>query len=98
MTNAEIAEKYQSMSVELAQIIAKMAEMHRSCQYMTEQTQDAGFVPGVKFIFDGKMPITFIGYTEFLRMEFLDEKKDRHMYVDIKPTAERIEMFKKVED
>ena len=58
----------------------------------------AGFVPGVKFIFDGKMPITFIGYTEFLRMEFLDEKKDRHMYVDIKPTAERIEMFKKVED
>jgi len=42
MTNAEIAEKYQSMSVELAQIIAKMAEMHRSCQYMTEQTQDAG--------------------------------------------------------
>ena len=57
----------------------------------------AGFVPGAKFIYDGRLPITFVGYTEFFRMDFLDEKENRQIYADIKPTAERIEMFKKVE-
>ncbi|MBP5639942.1 MAG: hypothetical protein J6X55_10720 [Victivallales bacterium] len=57
----------------------------------------AGFVPGARFIFDGELFITFVGYTEFLRMDFLDEKK-RHIYTDVKPTAERIDRFKKVED
>jgi len=58
----------------------------------------AGFVPGARFIFDGKFSITFVGYTEFLRIDFLDEKEKRHIYADVKPTAERIDMFKKVED
>lgn len=58
----------------------------------------AGFVPGARFIFDGKLSITFVGYTEFLRMDFLDEKEKRHIFTDVKPTAERIDMFKKVED
>ncbi len=58
----------------------------------------AGFVPGAKFVFDGKLNITFVGYTEFLRMDFFDEKENRHIYVDVDATAKRIEIFKKVED
>lgn len=42
MKNAEIAEKYQSMSVKLADIIIQIQDMCESCKYLTEQTQDAG--------------------------------------------------------
>ena len=58
----------------------------------------AGFVPGAKFVFDGKMNLTFVGYTEFLRLDFFDEKEKRHIYADVDATAKRIELFKKVED
>ncbi len=42
MTNAEVAEKYHSMSVKLADFIAEIKEMCEYCKYLNEQTQDAG--------------------------------------------------------
>ena len=41
MTNAEIGEKYQQMSIELSQIIAKLEDMRQKCALLSDETQDA---------------------------------------------------------
>ena len=41
MTNTEIAEKYQRMTVELAQIVTKLEDMRQTCEALSDETQDA---------------------------------------------------------
>ena len=41
MTNDEIAEKYQRMTVELAQIVTKLDDMRQTCELLSDETQDA---------------------------------------------------------
>ena len=57
----------------------------------------AGFVPGAKFVYEGRLNITFVGYTDFLRLEFKGQE-NRSYYVEMDSTLKRLDLFKKVED
>ena len=70
--------------------------MHNSPCDVLNRLISSGFVPGARYVYEN-IPLTFIGYTELLSMDFQDERNGSHYYVDISATSNRLEKFAKRE-